>query len=187
MPAHSLIVLSAFSVMGIVLIFIILKYRNQGIQFLGRPTIDQFSFISAKGTIYTTWLLFIIKAIFPKIGYIQVPSFLSWFAAGLLCFASVIVMLSFFRLGESIRVGLSNENTTLKTTGIYQYSRNPLYVGVILISVSSCLYFPDLVNICFTCYGIFIHHRIIKGEENFLSSKFGSSWDEYQHRVRRYL
>jgi len=188
MPApHSLVVLSAFLFMGIALIIIVLKYRKRGIHFLGKPAIDQFYFLTAKGTLFTTWLLFIVKAVFPKIGYIQVPPTLAWIAASLLWIAVLIVVTAFFELGESIRVGLPSQKTELKTTGIYRYSRNPLYVGTILISMASCLYFPDLVNVCFTCYGIFIHHRIIKGEEAYLSATFGQAWADYQKHVRRYV
>ena len=187
MYLHSYFVLLAFITSGLVLLIKAIALRRDGFELLGKPTIDKFYFYSGKIAIFTSWALFIVKAILPKIGYIHVPLYLSWIATILLWIGTIIVSLAFIDLGRSLKVGLPQQETMLKTNGIYRFSRNPLYAGVHLIAIGSCIYFPDLINVSCTIYGIYIHHKIIGGEELFLSRRFGKDWDNYQSRVRRYI
>ena len=187
MPVHSYFVILAFALCGLVLIIRMVAMRREGSEMLGKPTIDKFYFYTGKLTIFTTWALFLVKAIFPEFGYIHVPVYLSWTAVGLLWAGTLICSLGFIDLGKSLKVGLPQKETILKTKGIYRFSRNPIYGGIFLIAIASCLYFPDLINISFTIYGIFIHHRIIRGEERFLALRFENEWNDYRIQVRRYL
>ena len=84
MYLHSYFVLLAFITSGLVLLIKALTLRRDGYELLGKPTIDKFYFYTGKIAIFTSWTLFIIKAILPKIGYIHVPLYLSWIATGLL-------------------------------------------------------------------------------------------------------
>ncbi|MCK9423720.1 MAG: isoprenylcysteine carboxylmethyltransferase family protein [Bacteroidales bacterium] len=187
MLVHRYFVFLAFVVLGVILIIQVIKLRRKGEQFLGKPAIDKFNFFTGKMTIFTSWGLFIFKAISPDTGYITVPAILSWIAVGLLWAGTIIMSIAFIDLGQSLKVGIPIVPTRLKTDGIYRFNRNPLYLGVFLISFGSCFYFPDLINITFVFYGIFIHHRIVLGEEQFLSARFGLEWEEYRKRTRRYI
>jgi protein-S-isoprenylcysteine O-methyltransferase Ste14 len=187
MPLHSYFVLVAFIMLGVVLILQVAGLKRDGSEFIGKPSIDRYYFYSGKIAIFTTWGLFILKAVIPKLGYINFPVHVSWIATGILWAGAVAVALALVSLGRSLKVGLPDMETTLKTKGIYSMSRNPLYTGIYLISIASCLYFPDLISFSFLLYGIYIHHQIIRREENFLAGRFGSSWDEYSSRVRRYI
>ena len=120
-------------------------------------------------------------------GLIPVPPALSWVAAMLFCLAGILFIIAFGNLGTSLRVGLPEQETVLKTTGIFRFSRNPLYMSVYLICLASLMYYPNQVNLVLVAYGIFVHHRIILGEEKFLTEKFGSQWEEYRKKVGRYL
>ena len=84
-------------------------------------------------------------------------------------------------------MGIPVNETALKTKGIYRFSRNPLYVSIYLMCIASLMYFPNQVNLLLVAYGIFVHNRIILGEETFLSERFGAQWEEYCRKVRRYL
>jgi protein-S-isoprenylcysteine O-methyltransferase Ste14 len=187
MPLNSYLVLLAFFMSGMILLLWGFFLRREGNDLVGIPAIEKFYFITGKVAIFASWALFIMKAIFPNIGYILVPTYLTSIATGLLWIGTIIFAFAFINLGRSLKVGLPKQETTLKTHGIYKFSRNPLYVGVHLIAIASCLYFPDLINVSFTIYGIYIHHKIIKGEERFLSRRFGTEWDDYCAHVRRYI
>jgi len=154
---------------------------------MGTPTIEKLYFYSGKFAVLITWVMFIIKASFPGSGYIYMPDSISWFAVILLYIGVIIILIAFIHLGKALTVGLPEQPTSLQTRGIYRMSRNPLYVGVHVIMFASCLYFPDLINVSFTLYGIVIHHRIIKQEENFLAGRFGTDWMIYSARVSRYV
>jgi protein-S-isoprenylcysteine O-methyltransferase Ste14 len=183
MPLHSYFAILAFILCGIQAVTL----SRDGSDLLGKPTIEKFYFYTSKIAIFTSWTLFLVKAILPKLGYIHVPVYLSWIATVLLWIGSIVVSVAFIDLGRSLKVGLPQQETMLKTRGIYRFSRNPIYSGVHLIAIASCLYFPDLINVSCTIYGIYIHHKIIKGEEHFLARRFGKEWDNYCTRVRRYL
>ncbi|MCX6268646.1 MAG: hypothetical protein NTW16_15045 [Bacteroidetes bacterium] len=188
MPVHSYFVLLGFTFLLIVFTVQYIRLQVSGSGLLGTPTIEKLYFYSGKIAVFTTWVLFILKAIIPRLGYIYLPDHASWIAVGLLYFGVFIMSVSLVNLGKSLKAGLpEEEETTLQTRGLYRFSRNPLYVGVYLISIGSCIYFPDLINISFTIYGIYIHHRIIKQEESFLSKRFGKNWLIYSARVSRYF
>ncbi|MFZ4523069.1 MAG: methyltransferase family protein [Bacteroidales bacterium] len=187
MPVHSYFVLIAFSLLLVVLISVLLRFKGSGTRFIGKPTIEAVYFYSAKIALFTSWGLFMVKAISPMVGYINLPEFISWIAVVILYLGAIIVSVSMVNLGRSLAVGLPEKETTLQTHGLYRMSRNPLYVGVHLIAIASCIYFPDLINISFTIYGIYMHHRIIRNEEYFLEKRFGKEWLIYSTKVSRYL
>lgn len=187
MTFHSFLVLSLFTVLGISLLIRVLALRKDKLNFFGIPSIDKFYFNSGKISLFTNWGFFIYKAILPKSGYIIVPGYLSWGATILLFFGTLLMIIASFKLGEALKVGLPKEETQLKTNGIYRYSRNPLYLGVFLITLGSCLYFPDLINVSFGLFAIYMHHLIVLGEEKFLGEKFGSEWKNYRIKTRRYF
>ena len=103
-------------------------------------------------------------------------------AAGLL-----LVLPGFVSLGRSVSVGLPEEDTQLKTGGIYRFTRNPLYLGGFIACVGSCVFAPHIVNMLLTVTAIGIHHWIITKEEVFLEKRFGQQWLNYKHRVPRYV
>lgn len=187
MPVHSYLVLAAFTVLGIVMFLVYTIFSKREISLLGTPTIDRFYFYAGKFTIFATWAAFILKAVYPKAGYIHVPLSLSYAAAAILWTGVIIMTASFTSLGDALKVGLPTVPTKLKTGGLYRFSRNPIYVGVFLISIASCLYLPDIVNISFTLFGIYIHILIIREEERFLSARFGEDWERYRQQVNRFL
>jgi protein-S-isoprenylcysteine O-methyltransferase Ste14 len=187
MPVHSYFVLTAFTFLFFMFALQFMRLRNSGSELLGTPTIEKLYFYSGKIAIFSTWALFIVKAISPRLGYIYLPASLSWIAVGLLYFGILILSISSINLGKSLKIGLPGEATTLQTKGLYRLSRNPIYTGVHMIAIASCIYFPDLINISFTIYGIYIHHKIIKQEESFLEERFGNSWLLYSARVSRYI
>ncbi len=92
-------------------------------------------------------------------------------------------------LGSAARVGLprEDERTTLRTRGVYAFSRNPVYLGALLACVASCAYVPHWLNIAATLAAALVHDRIVRAEERFLAGRFGNEWEEYRSRVRRYF
>lgn len=187
MPLHSYFVLFAFIILLILFSWQVIRLRSFGVDMLGTPPVEKLYFYSAKIAIFTSWGLFILKAINPGLGYIFFPAPFSWLATIMLYAGIIIFCTAIFNLGKSLKVGIPDHETKLQTRGIYGFSRNPIYVGVHLIGLSSCLYFPDLINIVFTLYGIFIHHKIIAAEEQFLGGRFGTEWTVYCAQVSRYL
>ncbi|MEI6434206.1 MAG: isoprenylcysteine carboxylmethyltransferase family protein [Bacteroidota bacterium] len=187
MELTSYFILGAFLILLTVFIIQIIGLRSAKSDFMGRASIVKIHFYCGKTALFTPWFFFIIKALKPNIGYVEPPVYLEWTSIVLLYIGVAGMALGLFALGLSLKIGLPVENSVLKTSGIYRLSRNPLYTSAIIIDIASCLYFPDLINITFTLYGIIVHHQIILGEEKYLKSHFGNDYDNYREKVRRYI
>lgn len=186
-PLPNLIAIYAFIVMGAGYIITIFKVLNKDDGLWGKPSINPFLFYSGKITMFICWGLSLLKAIFPSFGWVDVPEWISWAGACMLCVATLVLLLSFYGLGSSLRYGLPGKETQLKTTGLYRFSRNPMYLGVFLVTLSSIIFFPNILNIIIGLYCIVMHYLMILGEEKFLDQRFGAEWISYKSKVRRFL
>ena len=187
MQLHSYLVWITFSFIGLVMTFVVIRSLRYGYSLTGKPTIAPLLFYTAKITFFLNWMLFLAKAIFPDFGYIPVPEPLAWAAIVLLLIGTILFTPAVLQLGSSLRYGIPSEETKLKTGGIFRISRNPLYLGMFIICIGSCLYFPDVANFAFFIYTFIIHMQIIKGEEEFLANRFGQEWKDYTVKVRRLI
>ena len=76
----------------------------------------------------------------------------------------------------------------LVTTGLYRYSRNPMYVAVVLVLLGwAALFrsFPLLVYALTVTIGF--HLRLVFGEEPWLAQAHGDRWARYAARVPRWF
>lgn len=76
----------------------------------------------------------------------------------------------------------------LVTAGLYRYSRNPMYVSVLLIVLGWAISFavPGLYWYALGV-GVAFHVRVVLGEEPWLAQTHGAAWADYIRRVRRWL
>ena len=76
----------------------------------------------------------------------------------------------------------------LVTSGLYRYSRNPMYIAVTLMLAgwAACFWSATLAT-----YAVFVllgfQLRVVFGEEPWLAKTHGQAWDEYRSRVPRWL
>ena len=80
------------------------------------------------------------------------------------------------------------EASSLVTNGVFQISRNPMYMGMILILTGIAVllrsFSPYLVIIAFV---ILIDRNYIRAEEYMLAEKFGAKWESYKATTRRWI
>lgn len=76
----------------------------------------------------------------------------------------------------------------LVTSGIYKYSRNPMYLGMIMIIISTTVYYLNFYSLLtpFIFY-FWINRFQIKREEVFLEEKFGQEYLSYKTKTRRWI
>ena len=80
------------------------------------------------------------------------------------------------------------ESTRLITTGVYKYSRNPMYLGMVLIMIGVALLMGSLTPyIMVPGFIVAIEQVFIRAEESMLHEKFGHDWKAYRANVRRWL
>jgi protein-S-isoprenylcysteine O-methyltransferase Ste14 len=76
----------------------------------------------------------------------------------------------------------------LVTSGIYNYTRNPMYVGMALIHVGLSLIFDSVtVLLLLVPFLVVIRYGVIAREERYLTAKFPVEYPEYRRRVRRWF
>ena len=76
----------------------------------------------------------------------------------------------------------------LITSGIYKYSRNPMYLGLLMIVISTSIFYLNIFSITtpFLFY-FWINRFQIKREEIFLTEKFGKEYSLYKAKTRRWI
>jgi protein-S-isoprenylcysteine O-methyltransferase Ste14 len=78
--------------------------------------------------------------------------------------------------------------TALVQSGIYRYTRNPMYLGMLVMLLSGVFYFGNWTPI--TVLPLFVWYmnvfQIIP-EEKALQQKFGVPYQEYKSDVRRWI
>lgn len=105
---------------------------------------------------------------------------------GLFCITLGVIEVK--RLGTTVDPTRPQRATTLVTSGIYRFSRNPMYLGFLLLlsGWSACLLLPQggLLGLLLVLY---LNRFQIKPEERVLTQRFGRSFAEYCTRTRRWL
>ena len=76
----------------------------------------------------------------------------------------------------------------LITSGIYKYSRNPLYLGLLMLVTSTSIFYLNIFTITTPVFFYFWINRFqIKREEIFLTKKFGKEYLLYKTKTRRWI
>ena len=153
---------------------------------IGKSPIPVPLLITGKIAMLCCWLFFLAKASNTLTMHYDSQA-TQWIGIALFATGLIIVILGFFGLGSSVSVGLPEEKTVLKTEGIYQFTRNPMYLGGFVMCLGSCVYSIHIINLILFAITFVIHHRIVLKEEVFLEKRFDSNWIEYKNKVRRYL
>jgi len=73
-------------------------------------------------------------------------------------------------------------------SGPYRFTRNPMYVGMVLIQIGLGLALNNLWIVLLSAFSLLVIHFIaVMPEEEYLSEKFGDAYRSYLSKVRRYL
>lgn len=78
--------------------------------------------------------------------------------------------------------------STLVTSGPFRVSRNPMYLGMVLVLFGTALLLRELLPFVIPfLFAWLIASRFIQHEEVRLHAQFGDAYEEYAERVRRWL
>lgn len=74
------------------------------------------------------------------------------------------------------------------SSGIYRLTRNPMYLGMVLILIAAVFKFADLSGVLAIIFFIsYITFFQIKPEERMIETLFGDEYLAYKNKVRRWL
>jgi protein-S-isoprenylcysteine O-methyltransferase Ste14 len=112
----------------------------------------------------------------------------AWIGVGLCCGGLLVLLASLISFGKSFRVGIDIDHPDqLVTTGVFAWSRNPIYVGFFLVLVGQFLVFPNWIPLAYLAAGTALFHRQVLREEEFMRRQYGEEYAVYCRRVRRYV
>lgn len=137
-----------------------------------------------------TALLMWLVAVFTTFARIDIParSIVGTTAFVLGVLIDVTGFLQFRRARTTINPMKIDTTSSLVTTGLYRLSRNPMYVGQVLVLFAWGVYLQNVV--AFTLILVFIvwidRFQIVP-EERVLQAKFGRAFSAYKENVRRWL
>ena len=85
-------------------------------------------------------------------------------------------------------VKIFEKTTVLVTFGPYQYSRNPMYLGMIIILTGTWIALGTLSPLfVIPVFFYIIQEGFIKYEENILEESFTAEYQDYRKKVRRWV
>jgi protein-S-isoprenylcysteine O-methyltransferase Ste14 len=175
--------------LGMVLTRVILMSRT-GTRALHFGNLDKTDFLIPPFALFYFYTIFAAAFNLPLVStqkFFQ-SEVLAWVGV-VLCFGGLILLLlSLVSFGQSFRVGIDvDQPDKLVTVGIFAFSRNPIYVGFALVLLGQFLVFPNWILWIYLMAGIWLFHRQVLREEEFLRKHYGQKYLEYSKHVRRYL
>lgn len=102
------------------------------------------------------------------------------------------LVLAAWAVREFRQAGTTPNPTALVTafvaTGPFRFSRNPMYLGLLIFQVGAAGALANAWVLLLTFPSFVLLDRlIIAGEERYLTAKYGADFDAYRRRVRRWL
>jgi protein-S-isoprenylcysteine O-methyltransferase Ste14 len=184
-----------FAAMTIVLLFAMVLTRvfimkRQSIQAMQFGKIDKKDFLIPPFAVFYFYLVFAATFNFPTVSAQRFfhSDIASW-AGVLFCLGGLVLFLwSLVCFGRSFRVGIDTSHPDkLIKTGIFAVSRNPMYVAFALILIGQFLIFSNWILLVYIGAAVWLFHRQVLREEEYLKKHYGQEYSKYCNRVRRYL
>ena len=105
-----------------------------------------------------------------------------WFYVGFLIYLlgviiETVAMMNFFTTAVDEPV----------SKGIYRFSRNPMYFGMLLIFFGTSIACVSLIFLVLTAIFTILSHVVVVYEERFCTQKYGDLYQEYLKRIPRWI
>jgi protein-S-isoprenylcysteine O-methyltransferase Ste14 len=111
-----------------------------------------------------------------------------WVGLGLLHLSFIIIFIAQRNMANEWRIGIDNENkVNLITKGLFGISRNPIFLGVLIVFVGMFLIIPNAVTAVILVSGIIVIQVQVRLEEEFLLKELGTEYKKYMGKVKRWL
>lgn len=82
--------------------------------------------------------------------------------------------------------GVDKPPIRLVATGIYRYTRNPMYSGHLIFMLGLTITFASIIAAALLAFHVWWFHRRVLEDETHMRRIFGADYAEYAHRVRRW-
>lgn len=120
--------------------------------------------------------------IFVYLYFLNIKTDSYWFYIGLAIYGLGVILCIFSVLNFA-----KPEENGINLKGLYQVSRNPLYVAYFIYFFGCVLLTQSLILLAILLVFQISAHWIIKSEERWCIQKFGEEYINYMNKVRRYI
>lgn len=100
----------------------------------------------------------------------------------------VAARVAFARIGTTFSPVAPQHSRRLVTTGVYRFTRNPMYLGTLLVLLAFAAWLAHpWAAVATLSYVAYIDRFQIRPEERVLRARFGSEYADYVRTVRRWI
>ena len=108
-----------------------------------------------------------------------------WLMGFVLIIVAAVEFISAKTTANPLTPGLA---TSIVTTGVYRLSRNPMYVGFLLMLAAWGVFLANVLSVLLLpLFVVYLNRFQIISEENALLAKFGDDYARYLRSVRRWV
>jgi len=106
----------------------------------------------------------------------------------LLLLSLVLVWVAQSQMANSWRIGIDEKNKTeLVTNGLFSVSRNPIFLGIVIVNFGLFLIIPNAFTLLILSLSMVSINTQIRLEEAFLKTIHGNAYEQYLGNVRRWI
>lgn len=126
------------------------------------------------------------------VAFLVLPAIFGVVLAGIFISAGAIIALmgvqAFRHANTTVDPRVPQQSSRLVASGIYRYSRNPMYLGFLLLLTGIACYLGNIAAFALLpLFVLYMNCFQIEPEERFLQQKFGAEYQVYLTQVRRWL
>ena len=134
-------------------------------------------------------VMWAVSRILPA-GYLTIPGKL-WLSAAVLAVGGCIALLGVleFRSADTtVDPRTPHQSESLVVKGVYRFTRNPMYLGFLLMLVAWGLFLGSVfAALLLPLFIVYMNRFQILPEERHMRVLFGEAFDRYASQVRRWL
>ena len=164
--------------------------RRRGIEAINFGKLDKTDFLIPPFVLFYFYLVFASAFGLSTLGELEFDQseIIDRVGVGFCLTGLGLIVWSLVSFGQSFRVGIDTETPDkLVTTGVFAFSRNPIYVGFTLVLLGEFLIFLNWIMLVYLGAAIWLFHRQVLKEDDYLKQHYGEAHLEYSKQVRRYL
>jgi len=117
----------------------------------------------------------------------EISKVLSWLCFIVVLLGGTLLLFGAAKLGKMARIHPKPaSNSTLKSDGVFSWSRHPMYSGIILGTLCWSLMVGSYFALAATLFLVIVLYFKSRREEFYLTEKYGVAYKKYQKKVGRF-
>lgn len=175
----------------------VIVWRQTGVNpitFRGTGSVHDFVGMLFRFTLMTAGLSILLHAAVPDIDSLLIP--IVWLdhpqlrlvGFSLLVISFIWTIIAQTQMGNSWRIGIDpDHHTRLIRTGLFRFSRNPIFLGMRITLLGLFLVMPAAITLTIFALGDVLMQIQVRLEEEFLAKVHPGEYDTYRQATRRWL